>query len=439
MKLLKIHYAWVICISCAILCALTSPIINATATLYLKAVTEELGVNRSAFTLSTTIVGLCGMVTSPLWGKIYSNKKGMRLILTVTMLGFGLAYMSYSLAANIVHFYISAVVLGIFWSGACFMPVSMMITAWFKKCRGLAMSITLAGIGFGGSALAPLIQYFINSYGWRIAYRYTGIIIILIACSIVFFLLKPDPEDKNLKAFGEMSGEGDAAEAKAQAKKASAATKGNNEGDIDISLGESKGKAFFWLHMIGFFGMGLVCSAPMRQMTPYISDLYDATFAASVIALSSFLGIFGKILLGIMHDKLGTMKSSAIAFGVFALAFIAAIMGKSTGQNMFYVYIVLYSFAAGVGTVSAPLLISATFGTKNFNIMRGITQSPLQAGMSLGGLLVAAAFDMYGEYTLGWVACVIISVLSIICFYAAHKLSRRDFVSRSSMVIQNAG
>lgn len=88
-------------------------------------------------------------------------------------------------------------------------------------------------------------------------------------------------------------------------------------------------------------------------------------------------------------------------------------------------YIILYSFAAGVGTVSAPLIISATFGTKSFNMMRGLTQSPLQAGMSLGGLMVAGVFDITGAYTLGWAACIAISVISIICFYAAHKMSRK--------------
>ena len=141
-----LHYAWVICFGCAFICALTSPIINATATQYLISVTEEFGVSRSAFTLSSTIVALVGMVISPLWGKIYSDRKRMRGVLTITTLGFGLAYMSYSLAQNIGQFYISAVILGFFWAGACFMPVSMMITAWFNKMRGLAMSITLAGI-----------------------------------------------------------------------------------------------------------------------------------------------------------------------------------------------------------------------------------------------------------------------------------------------------
>lgn len=419
----NIHYAWAICIGCAFICALSSPIINATATLYLQSVTKELGVSRSAFTLSTTIVALCGMVISPLWGKIYSNRARMRIVLTLTVLGFGLSYLSYSFAHSIFQFYLSAVVLGIFWAGACFMPVSMMITAWFTKRRGLAMSITLAGIGLGGSILAPLVNQFILNYGWRAAYQYTGFIIILIACPVVFFVLRPTPESMGLKAYGE-----DSTVEEKKVKKASF----SSEGDLEISPGESKRQPFFWLFMLGFFLMGLVCSAPMRQINPYISDLYGPTFASSVIALSSLFGVAGKILLGMLHDSIGTLKASAIAFLAFAIAFIAAILGQSCGQSMFYVYIVFYCFAAGVGTVSAPLLISATFGTKNFNIMRGITQSPLQAGMSLGGLIVAGIFDITGAYTLGWGACVVISLAAIVCFYAAHKMSRKVYASMES-------
>lgn len=416
-----LHYAWVICFGCAFICALTSPIINATATQYLISVTEEFGVSRSAFTLSSTIVALVGMVISPLWGKIYSNRKRMRLILTLTTLGFGLSYMSYSLAQNIIHFYISAVILGVFWAGACFMPVSMMITAWFKRMRGLAMSITLAGIGFGGSVLAPMINYFITNYGWRIAYRYTGIVIIAIACPVVFFLLRATPEEMGRKPFGDGW---DEAVAKVKKK-----VQLDDEGNLEIAPNDVKNKAFFWIFMLGFFGMGLVCSAPMRQMNPYISDIYGSEFAASVIGLSSLMGVFGKILLGWLHDRIGNLKSSAIAFVVFALAFAVALLGATAGQNLFYVYIVLYSFAAGVGTVSAPLIISATFGTKSFNVMRGLTQSPLQAGMSLGGVMVAAFYDWNGSYQMGWIVCIAISLLSIVCFYAAHRMSRKEFAN----------
>lgn len=412
------HYAWVICFGCFFICAFTSPLINATATQYLKAVTQEFGVNRSAFTLSSTIVAMVGMFLSPLWGKIYSNKKYMNVILTVTTLGFALSYMSYSLAQNIIHFYISAAVLGFFWAGACFMPVSMMITAWFDKMRGVAMSITLAGIGLGGGILAPMIRNLIVEHGWRSTYQYIGVGIICIVCPLTFFLMKSTPESMGMKPFGADFEDED----KVKEKTAIA-----NEGDKEIDPGEARQHSFFWIFMVGFFGMGLICSAPMRQMYPYISDLYGSKFAAGVLAMGSMLGVGAKLVLGYLHDRYGSLKASAFAFGCFAIAFAIAISGAFVGQSVFYAYIVFYSLAAGVGTVSAPLLISATFGTKNFNLMRGITQSPLQAGMSLGGIVVAFAFDMTGSYLMGWAFMIAVSVVSSILFFIAHKKSRQVF------------
>lgn len=415
------HYAWVICLGCFFICALTSPIINATATQYLKPVTQEFGVSRSAFTLSSTIVALVGMIVSPLWGKIYSNKARMRNVLTLTTLCFGLSYMGYSLAKSIIQFYIFAAILGFFWAGACFMPVSMMITAWFNKMRGLAMSITLAGIGLGGGILAPLIRSLIVDYGWRSTYQIVGTAIIVIVCPVVYLLMKPTPEYMGLKPFGDDLEIEESKKEKVQY---------SDEGTIEIDPADARHHAFFWIFMLGFFGMGLVCSAPMRQMYPYVSDLYGSKFAAGVLAMGSFLGVFAKIILGLIHDKFGNLKASAFAFLAFTAAFIIAILGATVGKDLFYVYIVFYSLAAGVGTVSAPLLIGATFGTKNFNMMRGITQSPLQAGMSLGGILVASAFDITGKYTLGWAAVAVISVASMICFFVAHKMSRKVYQNR---------
>ena len=69
----KIHYAWIICIACFVIMIFTAPLVNACASLYLTAVTEEFGISRSAFTMTNTIVALCGMILSPLWGQIYQK------------------------------------------------------------------------------------------------------------------------------------------------------------------------------------------------------------------------------------------------------------------------------------------------------------------------------------------------------------------------------
>ena len=404
----KVHYAWVICACCFIIMVFTSPLVNALASHYLLAVTQELGISRSAFTLTSTLVAVCGMLLSPLWGKIYQSKN-MRLTLTVSFLLFGLSYMSYSFAHNKYQFYIAAICVGITYSGCAFMPMSMLITSWFKKSRGLAMSIALGGIGIGGALLSPFISWIIRNNGWRWGYRYVGLITIVIGVPILWIFVRQTPEKCGMQPYGANSDNKEAVTIKE--KKVSE--------EIEISFQESKNSAFFWLHMLGMFFMGIICSAPLRQISPYVADLHGQTFAALIVSLYSFFGIFGKLILGWINDRLGTIRGSMVAFTLMILTFTLILFRRS--PMLLYIMTFIYGTGNGIGTVCAPLLVSATFGTKNFNLMRGITQSPMQLGMSLGGLLLAGVYDLCGSYFYGWILCIVISVIAAICFYVSYK------------------
>ena len=93
MKLAKVHYGWVICCACFVVMAFTAPLVNACASLYLPAVTEEFEISRSAFTVTSTLVAMCGLLLSPIWGKVYS-KYNMRWIFSGSLICFALSYMS---------------------------------------------------------------------------------------------------------------------------------------------------------------------------------------------------------------------------------------------------------------------------------------------------------------------------------------------------------
>ena len=113
MKLAKVHYGWVICCACFVVMAFTAPLVNACASLYLPAVTEEFEISRSAFTGTSTLVAMCGLLLSPIWGKVYS-KYNMRWIFSGSLICFALSYMSYSLANSVWQFYVSSVLVGVF-------------------------------------------------------------------------------------------------------------------------------------------------------------------------------------------------------------------------------------------------------------------------------------------------------------------------------------
>lgn len=63
-------------------------------------------------------------------------------------------------------------------------PVSMMVTNWFVEKRGIAMSVTMAGIGLGGTIFSPIVTNLLQNYGWRHTYLIMAGIILVVALPV---------------------------------------------------------------------------------------------------------------------------------------------------------------------------------------------------------------------------------------------------------------
>ena len=85
-------------IACLLLITLTVPFTSALVSLYTIPITEEFDIPRSAYTLTTTILAACGIVLSPIVGKMIFQKYNVKLILSIGILVFSLSYMSNGLA-----------------------------------------------------------------------------------------------------------------------------------------------------------------------------------------------------------------------------------------------------------------------------------------------------------------------------------------------------
>ena len=197
----KIFYGWYIVFGCLIITCTMVPSIMALSNKFLIQVTGDLGISRSAFTLANTILQGLGIFISPIVSSRLA-KGNMRRIQCISIVGFVLSYASYSLAQNAAHLYISSFFTGIFFLNAALIPVSMMITNWFVKKRGLAMSIAMAGISVGGTIFSPIITTLLEYYGWRHTYQIMALIILVLAFPAAFFLLRKSPQDMGLLPYG---------------------------------------------------------------------------------------------------------------------------------------------------------------------------------------------------------------------------------------------
>ena len=137
-------YGWWMVIGCVVITCTSVPLIMACSNIYLIPVTEDMGISRTEFSLIATVLQALGIFLSPIVAKKMAQGD-LRKIMSISLLGFTAAYASFSLAQSVTHLYISAFVVGLFYFSATLIPCSIIITNWFVKKRGLAMSLTMAG------------------------------------------------------------------------------------------------------------------------------------------------------------------------------------------------------------------------------------------------------------------------------------------------------
>ncbi|MEG0191255.1 MAG: MFS transporter [Lachnospiraceae bacterium] len=410
MKKRKIFYGWWVVLGCMVITSTMVPLIMALSNKFLIQITEEMNITRSSFTLVSMILQALGIFLSPFVSKKLANGN-MKKIQSFSILGFVLAYASYSLAQNVWHLYISAFVVGIFYLNATLIPVSMMITNWFIKKRGLAMSLAMAGIGVGGFIFSPVITHFLNTYGWRVTYRLMALIVLALALPISLFVLRKKPEDMGLQAYGKDESTNDVNQKKVKPT------------GLSLSVAQSKYKVFFWLMLIGMFANGIINAGALGHFPPAMEELHGASVQAVIISMYSLIGIFGKILLGWINDQFGIKASTTFGCVAFGMSFLFMLLGENT--SMLYIMAIFFGLGNAIGTVVPPLVTAEIFGREKYGKAYGIANSATQVGLSLGSLFVASIYDTAGNYQWAWIALIVLTGITYAGWLGACTWSKK--------------
>ena len=68
------------------------------------------------------------------------------------------------------------------------LPNQVLLSRWFGKSRGKAMGFAYLGIGLGGALVTKLSHWLTQLFGWQGALRALGVLVILIALPMAFFV-----------------------------------------------------------------------------------------------------------------------------------------------------------------------------------------------------------------------------------------------------------
>lgn len=412
MKKSKVFYGWWIVLGAAIVLAVMGPASVAVANLFQLPVTEEFGISNSQFAISNSLVLGVGIFLSPIISKKLATGN-FRLIYSIAVIVYALAYMGFGFAPNIYVFYLLSLLVGFGYTTTTIIPVSMLMNNWFVKKRGLALSLSLSGLGIGGVIFSQILTPLINNVGWRQTYLIYGVIMLVVTLPIVLFVFKPRPELMNLKAYGteelNVSNKDDKEQIQAKRKQATGAKTGITP--------------FFILLMLGAVLVGLVNNGGLGQFPPVLNSLHGATQGALIISIYSAVGIAGKIILGNINDRYGTVASTIYASVLLVLTYLVMIFAGNFVLAI--IMAILFGLGNAIGTVSPPLITSAIYSADDFPKAYGYVQSGVQLGMTVGSLVAASIADFTGTYTVSWIFLAIASALVGLSWVAAYRTSQK--------------
>ena len=396
MRFRRLHYGWVMVILAMFVLATHSMTIY-TFGVFLRPVTMEFGWERGALSVAQSITMLVGGVLAIFTGRL-SDRYGPRLLVTVSGLLAGMAFLLMSRVSSLWQAYlIWGLLIGIAF-GCCMIPVLSTIPRWFTRRRGVAVGLTMVGFGLGGVIWPPVAQWLISSCGWQHAYVTLGIVTLIIVIPMAQFM-KRSPQVIGLKPFGDEN-------VIAKVQSSTPAVEG-------LSLKQVIKTGRFWIFGLVSFGFVFCMQLIVVHIAPHAIDSgILAIVAASIVSIIAAVSLIGRLGIGFLSDRLGAVPALTACLLIFALALIWILFAKEVW--MFYIFAIIYGIAYGGEAAVMVLVPAELFGLKYVGVITAATFLMGAIGGAIGAPFGGHIFDITGRYDLAFVICIIVSALAFI-------------------------
>jgi MFS family permease len=391
--------------------------LNFSFSVFLVAISEEFNWSRAsvagAFSLSSLILGIGSWPTGGL-----ADRFGPRKMLMAGSIILSFATIASGWIEEVWHLYLFVGIFGAI--GICnlgWVPHSVLISNWFVERRGTMVGIAFSGMGIGILAIGPAAQYLISSFGWRTAYKFLGLLVLVLLLPLNYFLRdRPNGEQSESKwiYLGQKGG------GSVQNKEF------NREGDetIDWTLGRSMMTLPFWSIFFSFFLIPIGIFPVVIHQVAYIIDHgYSKMLAASVFGAVGLLSGSGRLFFGTLSDQMGRVKAVTISF-IFSIVGIIILLLLPSLKTVFWLYFYAVLFGIGFGA-RGPIItamLADMYKGKNFGSIYGFINVGNGVGGALGPWLGGYLYDLTGSYRISFLICIPILVLACILFWMAVRL-----------------
>ena len=270
---------------------------------------------------------------------------------------------------------------------------------WFPPAKtGLIAGLVVCGFGLASLYIAPLAQYLLGIWGLQKAMLFFGIAFLVVVCGLAMLLVNPPagyvPEGAGANVSQTVS---------------------SDSAEIEAKPSEMlKTRAFYTIWLIYFIGAGaglMVIGSLAGMAKKSMGEL-----AFLVVAILAIGNAGGRIIAGILSDKIGRRATLMIMLGVQTIFMLVAIpiVGAEKSSAVVLVLVATFiGFNYGTNLSLFPSLTKDNWGLKNFGINYGIVFT----AWGVGGFVMGRSSQMLiahtGTYTSSFLTAAALLIVGV--------------------------
>jgi MFS family permease len=349
----------------------------------LPVVQTEFGATRGAVSLASTAMFMGFGSGAVVIGRI-TDRFGIVAAMALSIAFLGVGYVLAGLSASLWQFVAIHFLLG-FGASATFAPLMAEASHWFERYRGLAVTIVASGNYVAGAIWPPLINWGMQSIGWRTTLIVIGLFTAA-SMTLLLLVLRASIGDEKVRDH-------------------------TNAPPPAIDLGLSA-NALTALLCIASIGCCVAMAMPQVHIVAYCGDLgYGVARGAEMLSLMTGFGIVSRIGSGFLADRIGGIRTLLV--GSIAQAFALLFYLFFDGLTSLYLISAMFGLFQGGIVPSYALIVREAMPAAEAATRVGIVIFTSVIGMSFGGWVSGVIFDATGSYAAAFTNGIAWNLLNI--------------------------
>ncbi|HEY3065113.1 MAG TPA: MFS transporter [Methylomirabilota bacterium] len=370
---MKIFYGWVI-VGAGIVVTCIGVGAMLSLSVFLQPMAEAMGWSRTGISTAALVNWICMGIGAFLWGAL-SDRFGTRVAVLAGGVLLGVGLVTASRATTLIQFQILFGVLVGVAAGSFYTPMTATTTRWFTRHRSLAVALVSAGLSVGSAIMIPLARWLISSYDWRFAMLVLGDVVWLVVIPTALLVREPSAATP---AMG----------------RPAITTSANG----DMTVGQALRTPQFAAIALTYFACCAAHSGPIFHMVTHAIDHgIPAMAAATVLSAAGLASLGGKIVCGLVADRVGAKRTLVAGLAVQAIAVSFYLFTRDLAS--FYAVAFVFGFAYGGVMPLYAILVREYFGARIMGTVFGAVAFVSTLGMALGPVAGGALYDTFGSYS----------------------------------------